>query len=255
MKMRKKNIERLSEKIVYLTVSCGLHSSHRLFNYPIGHYGLQEQPHNSKTLTSKHSFQYIPFHSIPFYSTHFMTLTAGVDVDEISTAGIRETLERLSLKQMKEEGVLSRTREDLKDFSFLLLERLQFEEEEKNENEIENQKLKDEVKGERGGGDEDDRKIEMHNEVNSNRKERRESSDGGIAVRAVTGEINNYDKRSSRENSTHQMSASPLQFLNVLNEEGSSKNIPIPPKGDVIARTKKLPALLFSSYGIGEEHS
>ena len=189
-------------------------------------------------------------------------------MDEISTEDIRGTLERLSLKQSKEEAVLTRTREDLKDFSFLLLERLEFEEEEKIEHEERKGQENFQVEGEREEEREDERedereeereevqKKDLQKEVNSERKERRrEGADGGMEVRVVIAEISDSDRVSSMKDSSNKMSASPLHFLNVLKEEGSLQNILIPPKGDVIARTKKLPALLFSSYDIGEKCS
>jgi CO dehydrogenase/acetyl-CoA synthase beta subunit len=57
----------------------------------------------------------------------------GIDPDELSVLDIRKILETLSIKEENHEKCIENTRNNLKDFSYLLIERLEEEEEENNE--------------------------------------------------------------------------------------------------------------------------
>lgn len=62
-----------------------------------------------------------------------MHTITGIDPDELSVLDIRNILETLSIKEENHEKCIENTRKDLKDFSYLLIERLEEEEEENNE--------------------------------------------------------------------------------------------------------------------------
>jgi hypothetical protein len=57
----------------------------------------------------------------------------GIDPDELSILDIRKILETLSIKEENHEKCITNTRNNLKDFSYLLIERLEEEVEENNE--------------------------------------------------------------------------------------------------------------------------
>jgi CO dehydrogenase/acetyl-CoA synthase beta subunit len=64
----------------------------------------------------------------------------GIDPDELSVLDIRNIIENLSIKEENHEKCIENTRNNLKDFSYLLIERL--EEEEEDNNELSNEKNK-----------------------------------------------------------------------------------------------------------------
>jgi hypothetical protein len=57
----------------------------------------------------------------------------GIDPDELNILDIRRILETLSIKEENHEKCITNTRNNLKDFSYLLIERLEEEVEENNE--------------------------------------------------------------------------------------------------------------------------
>ena len=182
-------------------------------------------------------------------------LLLRVDADDLEVVDIRALLEKLAVNEEKLERRLAKTRENLKDFSLLLTTRLQEEEDERYEQEEKQQrKLKAKADAAAAGGGEVGGEVgsqamsqelddESEEEPEGDEKEKNKDSD----------EDDDDDDDSDEDGSgTHAEEQKVDDVVTDIAALNALKRAKRGLTGDIISRSRHMPALLVGDVAIGD---
>ena len=181
-----------------------------------------------------------------------------MDADELSVPEVRTLLEKMATNEEKLERRLAKTRENLKDFSLLLTEKLQEDEDEEYEKLERKSALKKKkegrltmesgVAGAKGGGGSQLQSLEGSEDEEESDEEDEKEKD-------KESEESSDDDEDHHEHGDHD-DASVVKTLDNVNTDIAALNALKAAKrgltGDIVTRTRKMPVLLLGDPSIGD---